>query len=135
MTVVYWMAGAPHAVLLGALTAVAAMIPFGAILVFAVAALLVLAQGSIVWAGAVVVIGLLVVGIADHFIRPALIGGATRLPFLLVLFGILGGVETLGLLGLFVGPGVMAALVLLWREYVRGSEPVAIPSSDRIDRV
>jgi predicted PurR-regulated permease PerM len=36
-----------------------------------------------------------------------------------VLIGILGGVETLGLLGLFVGPGTMAALVMLWREYAR----------------
>ena len=124
MTVVYAVAGAPHPVLLGAATAVAAMIPFGAIVVFAVAALLILAQGSAAWAGAVLLIGLLVVGVADHLVRPKLIGGATRLPFLLVLFGILGGVETLGLLGLFVGPGVMAALVLMWREYVRGPGPI-----------
>lgn len=127
MTLVYWIAGAPHAVLLGVITAVAAMIPFGAILVFVIAALLILGQGSALWAAAVIAIGLLVVGVADHFIRPALIGGATRLPFLLVLFGILGGVEMLGLLGLFVGPGVMAALVLLWREYVR--EPESSPSA------
>lgn len=118
MAVVYSVAGVPHPVLLGAATAIAAMIPFGAIVVFVLAALLLLGQGSVMWAIAVVVIGLVVVGIADHFVRPALIGGATRLPFLLVLFGILGGVETLGLLGLFVGPSVMAALVLLWRDYV-----------------
>jgi predicted PurR-regulated permease PerM len=119
MTILYAIAGAPHPVLLGALTAIAAMIPFGAILMFLVAALLLLAQGALGWAIAVIVVGLVVVGIADHFVRPALIGGATRLPFALVLFGILGGVETLGLLGLFVGPGTMAALVMLWREYVR----------------
>lgn len=121
MTIVYWVTGAPHPLLLGAATAVAAMIPFGAILLFVVAALLLLVQGSVVGAIAVILVGLLVVGIADHFVRPALIGGATRLPFLLVLFGILGGVETLGLLGLFVGPGTMAALVMLWREYVHPS--------------
>ncbi|HEY1606454.1 MAG TPA: AI-2E family transporter [Allosphingosinicella sp.] len=119
MTILYWIAGAPHPVLLGALTAVAAMVPFGAILMFLVAALLLIAQGALAWAIAVIVVGLVVVGIADHFVRPALIGGATRLPFALVLFGILGGVETLGLLGLFVGPGTMAALVMLWREYAR----------------
>ncbi len=124
MTIVYWIAGVPHPLLLGAVTAVAAMIPFGAVLLFAVAALLLLAQGSVIAAIAVVVVGLLVVAIADHFVRPALIGGATRLPFLLVLFGILGGVETLGLLGLFVGPGTMAALVMLWREYVHPTPEV-----------
>ena len=56
---------------------------------------------------------------------PVLIGGATRLPFLLVLLGILGGVETWGLLGLFLGPAIMAALTLLWREWTaeRPAEP------------
>jgi len=51
------------------------------------------------------------------------------LPFLWVLIGILGGVESFGLLGLFVGPATMAALVLLWRELVEGhpKEPESIP--------
>ena len=53
---------------------------------------------------------------ADHFIKPAFIGGAIKLPFLAVLFGILGGVETLGLLGLFVGPIVMVLFLTLWQE-------------------
>src|SRR5260370_35928499 len=58
--------------------------------------------------------------VAGHVLRPVLIGGATRLPFLWVLFGILGGVETWGLLGLFLGPAVMAALILLWRGLTHG---------------
>jgi predicted PurR-regulated permease PerM len=45
-----------------------------------------------------------------------MIGNATRLPFLAVLFGILGGVETLGLVGLFIGPVVMVLFVTLWYE-------------------
>jgi predicted PurR-regulated permease PerM len=118
MTIVYVMLGVPHPILLGALTAVAAMIPFGAALMFAIAALLLLGQNSVGGAIAVVVIGLAVVAIADHFIRPVLIGGATRLPFVWVLIGILGGVETFGLLGLFVGPATMAVLIMMWREYL-----------------
>ena len=113
----YWLAGAPHPVLLGALTAVAATIPLGSMVVLAVAALLVLATGSAVAAIALLAVGVVVIFVADHAIRPALIGGATRLPFLWVLLGILGGVESFGLLGLFVGPAIMAALILLWREW------------------
>lgn len=116
--IVYAFAGVPHPVLLGALTAVAAMIPFGAPLAFGIAALLLAAAGKIVPAVIVVAAGFVVTFVADHFVRPALIGGTTQLPFLWVLLGILGGVETFGLLGLFVGPAVMAALVLLWREWV-----------------
>jgi predicted PurR-regulated permease PerM len=118
MAVAYELLGVPHPLLLGAATAIAAMIPFGAAVMFAIAALLLLVNGSVGAAVAVVVIGLVVVFIADHFIRPAMIGGATRLPFLWVLLGILGGVEALGLLGLFVGPATMAVLVMLWREFV-----------------
>lgn len=114
--IVYFFAGAPHAVLLGAFTAVAAMVPFAASIAIVVAALLVLAAGKAVAAGIIVVAGFLTTFAADHFVRPSLIGGATRLPFIWVLLGILGGVESFGLLGLFIGPAIMAALILLWRE-------------------
>jgi predicted PurR-regulated permease PerM len=123
MALVYLVLGVPHPLLLGALTAIAAMIPFGAPVVFALAALLLLVQGSVTAAIVVVVIGTGIVFVADHFIRPAMIGGATRLPFLWVLIGILGGVETLGLLGLFIGPAAMAVLVMLWREFLEGEVP------------
>ena len=119
--IVYAVAGVPHATVFGAVTAVAAMIPFAAPLVFGVAALILLAQGSLVWAIAVACIGMATTFVADHFIRPVLIGGATRLPFIWVLLGILGGVEAWGLIGLFIGPAIMAALILLWREWACGS--------------
>ena len=128
--IAYWFAGVPHPTLFGAATAVAAMIPFGAALLYGSAALVLLTQGAVAGAVAVVVFGTLVVFIADHAVRPALIGGATQLPFVWVLLGILGGVETFGLLGLFLGPAIMAALHLLWRDWARqpdatlpGAEP------------
>lgn len=120
--IVYYFAGVPHPVLLGALTAVAAMIPFAAPVVFGIAAAIRLADGAVMPALIVVVAGFVVTFVADHFVRPALIGGTTRLPFLWVLLGILGGVESFGLLGLFLGPAVMAALILLWREFTEGEE-------------
>lgn len=125
--IVYALAGVPHPTLLGALTALAAMVPFGAPVVFGAAAALLLVQGALGAAAVVFGIGMAVLFVADHFIRPALIGGATRLPFLLVLVGILGGVESWGLLGLFAGPAIMAALVLLWRDWVDGAQEGAPP--------
>jgi predicted PurR-regulated permease PerM len=118
MAVVYLAAGVPHPLLFGSVTAVAAMIPFGAAALFVIAGALLVTQGAIGAAIAVFAIGMGVVFIADNLIRPVKIGGATQLPFLLVLIGILGGVEALGLLGLFVGPATMAVLIMLWRDYV-----------------
>ncbi len=118
MAVAYLVAGVPHPLLLGALTGIAAAIPMGAAVVIVIAGLLTMAIGKTVAAIVVTVVGLIFVLIVDHTLRPALIGNTTRLPFLWVLVGILGGVETLGMLGLFVGPAVMAVLVMLWREFV-----------------
>jgi len=121
--IVYAVAGVPQATVLGLLTAIAAMVPFAGAVMFSIAALLLLAQGAIVWAIVVFGTGVVVTFVADHFIRPVLIGGATRLPFLWVLLGILGGIDAWGLLGLFIGPAIMAALILLWREWA-GEGPV-----------
>lgn len=125
--VAYAFAGVPHPALFGLLTALAAMIPFGAPLVFGIAALLLVVQGAMLAAIAVLGFGMVVTFAADHFIRPVLIGGTTRLPFLWVLLGILGGLGTWGLLGLFVGPALMAALMLLWRE---GTAEQVSPNQD-----
>ena len=108
----------PRAALFGGATAVLGMIPFGAPLIFTVAALVLLAQSGLLPAAILFGFGCVVVFIADHFVRPVLIGGQAKLPFLWVLLGILGGLEGFGLVGLFLGPAVMAALIALWREWV-----------------
>ncbi len=114
--IAYAIAGVPHPTLFGLITALLAMIPFGAAVAIFVSAAVLLLSGSATGAVILVVFGLVLTFVADHFIRPALIGGATRLPFLWVLLGILGGVEAWGLVGLFVGPAIMAALMLIWQR-------------------
>jgi predicted PurR-regulated permease PerM len=110
----YLVTGVPHAALLGTVTAIAAMLPFCAPVVFGLAALWLLVQGSVVAAVGLLVWGCVVVFVAEHFVRPLLIGNSTRLPFLLVLFGILGGATTFGLIGIFIGPALMTVLMVLW---------------------
>lgn len=116
MGISYLLVGFPAPTLTGFITAFAAMIPFLVPLVFTIVALILISMGSTVGAIVVVIWGTIVMFVADHFIKPVLIGGAIKLPFLAVLFGILGGVETLGLLGLFVGPIIMVLFVTLWQE-------------------
>jgi predicted PurR-regulated permease PerM len=126
--IAYWIAGVPHPALFGLLTALLAMVPFGAALAIAAAALALVIADNFVAAMVIAALGLVVTFVADHFVRPVLIGGATRLPFLWVLLGILGGVETWGLVGLFVGPALLSALFMLWREYVAHEQGAVDPS-------
>jgi len=123
MGICYGLLDFPGPGLMGFITALAAMIPFAVPLVFTVVAFILFAKGCVIAAVIVVVWGTLVMFVADHFIKPVLIGGAIQLPFLAVLFGILGGVETLGLLGLFAGPVIMVLFVTLWHESQGSVQP------------
>lgn len=116
MGICYGLVGFPAPTLTGFITALAAMIPFVVPIIFLIVAIVLFSVGSIISAVVVLIWGTLVMFVADHFIKPVLIGGAIELPFLAVLFGILGGVETLGILGLFIGPMVMVLFVTLWQE-------------------
>lgn len=105
-----------QAVLLGLVTAVLATVPFGAAVVFVLCALYLFAESHATSAIALLVVGFVVTFAADHFVRPMLIGSTTRLPFLWVLLGIFGGIESFGLIGLFLGPAIIAVLLAIWRE-------------------
>ncbi len=126
----YALAGLSSPALWAAVTGILAIIPFGAPLAFVSAAAVLVVQGSIPAAVAVAIWGTVVLFVADHFVRPGMIGNATRLPFLAVLFGILGGVETMGLVGLFIGPVVMVLFVTLWYEADVFDSRVAVAKTD-----
>jgi len=115
---VYALAHAPHPILSGVVTGVFATIPFAAPIVFGTVAVVLVVRGSIAAAIVVAVAGTLVLFIADHFVRPVIIGEGAKLPFLWALLAILGGVESFGLVGIFIGPALMAALLSLWRGWV-----------------
>lgn len=115
----YLIAGVPNAVLFTILTTAFAMIPFGAWVAFTAAALvLVSSDGSGLAAAGVFCWGAIVMLAGDHFVWPTLVGGSARLPFLLAFVGIFGGLAAFGLVGLFLGPVIMAALLTVWREWV-----------------
>ncbi len=114
----YWAAGLSAPVLLGVVTVLLALIPFGAPVVWGSVSIWLLATGD-TWAGAgLAAWGALVVSQIDNLLRPLVISSATRIPYLLVLFGVLGGISAFGLIGLFLGPIVIAVLLAVWREWV-----------------
>ena len=117
--VAYFVAGVPHAIVFTILTTAFAMLPFGAWLAFSVAAVVLISGGgSGIAAAGVFGWGAIVMLAGDHFVWPTLVGGAARLPFLYAFVGIFGGLAAFGLIGLFLGPVIMAALLIVWREWI-----------------
>jgi len=114
----YALTGLSHPAMLGALTGVFAMIPFAAKLIFGSCALMLIVQGHTVAGSSLFVFGVVVILLADNYVRPRLIGDAVKLPFIWTLLGIFGGLENFGLLGLFLGPTLMAVLISIWRDWI-----------------
>jgi predicted PurR-regulated permease PerM len=119
----YWAAGVRAAVLLGAVTALVALIPFGTPLVWGSIGVSLLFDGRILAGIGLLLWGALVVSWIDNLIRPLVISSATRIPFILVMFGVLGGLAAFGLVGLFVGPVILAVLMAVWREWLEEQTP------------
>lgn len=116
MSIAYTVAGVPHATALGLATGALGMVPFGAMIVLAGVLLFLVASGAIstaIWLG---IFGAAAVFVADHFVRPVFMAGAAKLPLVLALLGIVGGLETFGVLGLFLGPTLLAVTVAVWRD-------------------
>jgi predicted PurR-regulated permease PerM len=120
----YGALGVPRPVLFAVITIAFAMLPFGAWAAFGVASLVLIVQGHIVGAVVLLVFGAAVMLIGDNIVQPALVGNSVELPFLWTLVATFGGLETFGLVGLFIGPAIMAALFLVWREWL-GEDVVA----------
>jgi len=133
--IAYVAVGLPYPALSGAATGVLAVIPFGAPIFYIGASIYMFMIGKTVAAIVIFAAGSFVVFVADHFIRPFLIGGSARLPFLWVLLGLLGGLETMGIIGLFLGPATMAALIALWREWTESPTEEALPPPPPTARV
>jgi predicted PurR-regulated permease PerM len=116
MTIACAAIGVPHPAAIGLATGLLGMVPFGAMLVVVLVGIYLLAVDSTVAAIALLVVGAIAIFVADHFVRPKFMSRGTQLPLALALLGIVGGLETFGILGLFLGPTLLAILVAIWGE-------------------
>src|SRR5690554_240032 len=129
--IAYWIAGVPSPVALGVITGVMALIPGGAPLACTLVSLYLVGSGNVFAGVALFIWGAVELFIVDKTIRPSLVGGPIKLPFLLTFFGLIGGVTTMGLVGLFVGPVLMALLLAIWREWVHDGDPRLLVETSR----
>jgi predicted PurR-regulated permease PerM len=122
----YWVAGVGAPVFLAVLTTVCGLLPFVVPLLWGSVGFWLIATGHTAAGIGLLVWGTIVVSWIDNIVRPFVISRETRIPFLLVMFGVIGGVAAFGLVGLFIGPVILAMLVAIWREWLLESgQPAA----------
>lgn len=124
----YWAVGLKAPILLGSVTALLALIPFGPVLIWFPSGLWLLSQGAF-WQGiALLIWGVVVISWIDNFMHSLFISRATKVPFLLVFFGVMGGILSFGLIGIFLGPVILSVVLTLWREWAEEMQAIKPPT-------
>jgi predicted PurR-regulated permease PerM len=124
----YAVAGVPAPIIFGIMTFLAGLIPFVVPFMWMGASIYLFLTGNTVEAIGLAIWGATAVSWIDNIVRPLVISGATRIPFLLVLFGVLGGLAAFGMVGLFIGPVILAVLMAIWREWIAEKRSQADPT-------
>ena len=127
----FWVLGLPSPLLWSVVMTLLSLIPMaGAFIVWVPAAIYLAATGAYVKAGLLTAWGALVIGSADNFLRPKLVGDKTRLHELLIFFSVLGGLQVFGVLGLVLGPVVVAVTLALLDVFRQAERPAEATQSE-----
>ncbi|HET9370115.1 MAG TPA: AI-2E family transporter YdiK [Vicinamibacterales bacterium] len=117
-----WMSGVPHAGILMAVMFVLGIAQLGPTPVLVPSIIWLYWSGNAAW-GTGLLIWSLPIAALDNVLRPILIRRGVQLPMLLIIGGVIGGLISFGVLGLFVGPVILAATYTLAREWVADYRP------------
>ena len=116
--VTYYLLGVPFSVFLGALSGLLSLLPVGGTaIVWAPVALYLLFSGAVAKGVILIGVGLGLVGLMDNLLQPLLVGGKARLPVLPLFLASLGGLAYFGFLGLFLGPVLLAVVLVTFVIY------------------
>ncbi len=118
----FWLAGVPGAVVLGAVGVVLTLVPMGLLLLWLPAGLWLMSNSHTGWAIFVMAWNGLFVGSLDNVLRPYLISRGIRMPMVLIFLGVLGGLLTFGIIGVFLGPVLLAVAHTLFQDWGRADE-------------
>ncbi|HSC81094.1 MAG TPA: AI-2E family transporter [Chitinolyticbacter sp.] len=113
----FWLAGVPNAAAFGLICAFLSLIPGGPSLLGLPVALWLHLHGQTGWAIFLAIWMVVVVASADNVVKPLVIGKESNLPFALILLGVLGGALAWGMLGVFLGPTLLAVSYTLLRSW------------------
>ncbi|HEY0722553.1 MAG TPA: AI-2E family transporter, partial [Pyrinomonadaceae bacterium] len=114
----FWLLGLPSPVLWAVLMTFVCMIPIaGSFLVWLPLSIYLMASGHWIKAVLLIVWGALVISTIDNFLRPKLIKNQTKLHELCIFFSVLGGISVFGLLGIVLGPVVLAITLGLLQTF------------------
>ena len=123
-----WLAGVPRPGLLLAIIFVLAVAQLGPLPVLVPAVIWLFWSGNVFW-GIVLVVVTVIVAVIDNVLKPVLIKRGVDLPLLLIVAGVIGGLIGFGVVGLFIGPVLLAVTYTLLESWVKEGEATGASGS------
>jgi predicted PurR-regulated permease PerM len=114
----YWMVGLEAPMMLSAITALFAMVPFATPLFWGSISAWLLLTGNTVAGVELLLWGVFIISWVDNIVRPIVLAKNVKIPFILAFFGVLGGLSAFGFVGVFLGPVILAIAFALWQEWL-----------------
>ena len=108
----FFFLGISTPVVWGLATSIASFVPLlGAASIWVPATVYLFLSGAVLQGFILAIVGLLGISLVDNILKPIIIGGRTKMPILVIFFSVLGGIKLLGLIGLIIGPLVIALFI------------------------
>ncbi len=113
--ILFSLIGVKGALVWGTLMILASLLPVGGIIVWGPIAAIYCYQGQYMQGVIIILVGSLLIGLLDNFLRPRLVGNDTKLPDYIILISTLGGISWFGLSGFVLGPVIAALFITCWK--------------------
>jgi len=110
--------GASSPILLALFTFFLAFIPAGPVIIWLSVSIWLFSGGRIGWGIFMIIYGVLVISSIDNLVRPYIISRGSRLPFIVMFIGVVGGIITFGFIGIFLGPTLLTVGYSLLQEII-----------------
>jgi predicted PurR-regulated permease PerM len=117
----FWLFGVPEAVLLTVASMIAVIVPYlGSAIIWIPVAVGLMMTVSMTKGILLLLYGIVIIGVIENIIRPYIVSKKTKISFAVILIGMVGGFQLLGLIGLIVGPLILDYLLLFIEFYRQG---------------
>lgn len=129
----FGLAGVPAAALLGVLTFFLSAVPVGPPLVWIPATIWLFSEGKTGWAVFMLIWGIFIISGVDNIIKPYLISHGAKIPFIVVFMGVIGGALAFGLVGVFLGPTLLAVAYRVIEEWSSANTLLQNDEAETVD--
>jgi predicted PurR-regulated permease PerM len=116
--VAFYVIGINSPVLWGIAMSVMSFVPLlGTLSIWGPAAIYLLSQGDYMHGVGLILFGVFVISMVDNILKPLIIGSRTKMPTIVIFFSVLGGIKAFGIIGLIMGPLIMAVFISVFEIF------------------